>query len=435
MTHYFDHAATTPVRPAAVRVWQEQASRVGNPAAIHGAGRAARRVVEESRETIGQILGVDPATVLFTSGGTEADNLAVLGIARARRRADPRRRLVLVSPIEHPAVLEAARGLVREGFTVEEMPLTERGWVNPAATADLMRLRAGELALVSLMAVNNETGVLQPAARLAEVARRELGVPFHCDLVQSQGWGPDQTPPLHGCANLPEGFGPPAPGDCVGSYSAHKLGGPMGIGALVVPRGTALEPIGFGGGQEARLRSGTQPVALIGAFAQALREAWEERSAEGERLVALSQRLDQILASVGARIVGADGPRTPAITYALFPGCLGQDLVTLLDARGVFVSVGSACAAGVPQPSHVLLAMGLSEDEARSGLRFSLGWTSSDEDLDALAALLPEAVERAGGAPASGGSRRVEGSAGVRVPPRSEAPGRSGGPQESGGSR
>ncbi len=382
VSHYFDHAATTAIRPAAVAAWQESAALTGNSAASHAAGRAARRVLEESREQILACLGASAAThLVFTSGGTEADNLAIIGLARAQRRADPKRTTVLISPIEHHAVLDAARSLAGEGFTVLEMPLTDRGVVNAAATADLMRLHAGDLAVASLMAVNNETGLVQPAARLAAVAHDELGVPFHCDMVQAHGLGPDL-----------------ADNTCTAAFTAHKLGGPMGVGALTLPRGTTLDPISFGAGQEARLRSGTVPVALIAAFAAALSHTVAEHEAEQTRLTALSARLATILSSVAAEVVGpvdARTARTEAITYALFPGCSAQDLVVLLDSHQIFVSTGSACTAGVPQPSHVLLAMGYTEDQARSGLRFSLGWTTTDADLDALAATLPAAVNQA----------------------------------------
>ncbi len=381
MSHYFDHAATTALRPAAGAAWQKYAAWTGNSAAIHGAGQAARRVVEESRETILTALdaagGAKPQ-LIFTSGGTEANNLAVLGLARAARRADRRRTTVLVSPIEHHGVLDAARHLTGEGFTLLEMPLTERGVVNAAATADLMRLHAADLALASLMAVNNETGLIQPAAQLARVAAEELGVAFHCDMVQAHGQGPDL-----------------AAGGCAAAFAAHKVGGPLGVGALVLPRGLRPEPISFGAGQEARLRSGTLPVPLIAAYAAALSEAAAHQRAEELRLEGLSARLAGVLTAAGGQIVGATAPRTPAITYALFPGCAAQDLIVLLDAQRIFVSTGSACTAGVPQPSHVLLAMGHTEAEARTGLRFSLGWNSTEADLDALEAGLGPAVERA----------------------------------------
>jgi cysteine desulfurase len=378
VSHYFDHAATTPIRPAAVEAWLHAAEQTGNAAAIHGAGRAARRIVEEARERIGEALGTPASTIIFTSGGTEADNLAILGVARARRQADPARNLLLISPIEHHGVRDAACHLLSEGFSIHEMPLTDRGVVNAAATADAMRLHADELALASLMAVNNETGVIQPAQRLAAVAHDELGLPFHCDMVQAHGQGPSL-----------------ADGQCTAALASHKLGGPMGVGALIVPRGTPLQPTTYGGGQESRLRSGTVPVALVAGFAAAVVEARRTQDAETARLQALSRRLEDILIQAGGTIIADKAPRSTQITFALFPGCLGQDLVVLLDAHDIFVSTGAACTAGVPHPSPVLLAMGCSEAEAMTGLRFSLGWTSTEADLDALSHTLADAIEKA----------------------------------------
>jgi len=374
VSHYFDHAATTPLRSPALAVWQEYARMTGNPSSIHGAGRAGRRGVEEARETIAEAYGVDPPEVIFTSGGTEADNLAVLGIARARRVADPGRDTVLVSPIEHHAVLEAAYHLVSEGFTVLAMPVGHDGVVDADATADLVRAHADDLALISLMRVNNETGVIQPLESLGALAD-QYSIPFHVDAVQ--------------------GFGPTPGHPAAVALSAHKTGGPMGVGALLLRRGTPVSPIGFGGGQEARLRSGTIPVPLVQGFAAAVRETAAGYAGEQHRLAELSDRLQSILTGAGAEIVGAGVPRSPAITYALFPSCNGQDLVMILDRQGIEVSTGSACTAGVPQPSHVLEALGYSEQQALTGLRFSLGWTTTDADLDALAAALPTAVTQA----------------------------------------
>jgi cysteine desulfurase len=373
--HYFDHAATTPMRDAALTAWETNARRLGNPSAIHGAGREARSVVEEARETVADAWSIPPSTIIWTSGGTESDNLGIIGVARARRRKNPAATQVMVSPIEHHGVLDAAASLTSEGFTVIQMPLTEAGIVNYPATADLMRVHADTLAVVALMAVNNETGIIQPADRLAEVAHTELGVPFHCDAVQAHGLGPALSLQT-----------------CTAAFSAHKIGGPLGAGALVIPPDTPIEAISFGAGQESRLRSGTVPVPLVASFAEAVRETTVTESVENQRIDGLAARLESILTSVGAQIIGQNLARVGAIRYALFPGCSGQDLVVLLDARGIHVSTGSACTAGVPQPSHVLLAMGHSQDEANSGLRFSMGWTTTHDDLDALQAALPEVV-------------------------------------------
>jgi len=378
MSHYFDHAATTPMRPSAIAAWTDVASHVGNPSAIHGAGRAARKVVEESRETIAAEFGVDPGDIIFTSGGTEADNMAVLGIARARRAHDPGLSTVLVSPIEHHAVLDAAYGLVDEGFTVLEMPVNETGVVDVDATRDLVDAHADQIALATCMWVNNEIGTIQPVEQLTTIMA-EHSIPYHCDAVQA-GWVTPANPtPFSRAVSF--------------SLSAHKIGGPMGIGALILPRDVPIQPIGFGGGQERKLRSGTVPVPLVASFAEAVREASRNHVPELARLNNLSTRLESILTSVDADIIG--NSRTPAITFALFPGCSSQDLLVLLDQQDIFVSTGSACTAGVVQPSHVLLALGRSSEEALTGLRFSLGWSTTEKDLDALATVLPLVVARA----------------------------------------
>ncbi|MCL2736564.1 MAG: cysteine desulfurase [Propionibacteriaceae bacterium] len=375
MSHYFDHAATTVMRPAAIQAWVDHAQQWGNPSSIHGAGRQARKVVEDSRDTIADLLGVDPFDLVFTSGGTEADNLAVLGVARARKAADPARTVILISPTEHHAVLDPALSLVEEGFTILEGPVDADGLVDLDAWAALIGEHRRRLALVACMWVNNEVGTIQPVAALADLCAAE-SIPFHCDAVQAHlVW---EDPPSSTTLAL----------------SAHKFGGPMGIGALVVPRTLSVSPTSFGGGQERKLRSGTVPVPLIASFAQAMVAARQDRDRDLARLTEVSRRVESVLTSAGAQIVGQGAPRTPAITYALFPGCANQDLIVLLDAAEVHVSTGSACAAGIPQPSHVLCALGSSDAEARTGLRFSLGWTTTQEDVDALASVLPAAVDR-----------------------------------------
>ncbi|MCL2471358.1 MAG: cysteine desulfurase, partial [Propionibacteriaceae bacterium] len=333
-------------------------------------------VVEDSRETMAEALQINPGDLIFTSGGTEADNMAILGIARARRAADPRRTMVLTSPIEHHAVMDSVHHLVKEGFTVVDMPVTDDAIIDLERTCALIGESADCLALVTCLWVNNEIGTVQPVADLAEACHRE-SIPFHSDAVQAH--------------LLPTSL--PAPASL--AWSAHKLGGPMGIGALVLPRTTGLDPISFGGGQERKLRSGTLAVPLIAAFADAVLLSQQEREAESARLSVLAASLELILRGTGAEILGTPAHRSPAITYALFPGCSAQDLVVLLDEHGIDVSPGSACTAGIPQPSQVLLALGLTEEQALSGLRFSLGWTTTADDLDALGTALPQAVARA----------------------------------------
>ncbi|MDR0488465.1 MAG: cysteine desulfurase [Propionibacteriaceae bacterium] len=426
--NYLDHAATTPIRESAADAWANHSQIVGNPSSIHGAGREARRIVEDSRETIAEILGVHPTDVIFTSGGTEANNMAILGMARAQREDNPNRNQILVSPVEHHSVLDAAYWLVNDGFSVLDLVVRSDGSVDYDSTTDLVDRHHSSLALGSCMWVNNEIGTITDIPSIGDLFGSR-SIPFHCDAIQAGSLL------VHG-SRCPGSF----------SISAHKVGGPMGIGALILPRGTKLTPISFGGGQEKKLRSGTIPVALVAGFAQALVEARTQAEVEYSRITHLATRLRQILLDVGAQVVpnhGDTGPQIPfamgvdakdcelrsgfgatggtqlhncgkvteesgsfwekkehgshhsSITYALFEGCRGQDLVQLLDAQGIFVSTGAACTAGIPQPSHVLLALGYTEVQALTGLRFSLGWPTTDEDLDALADGLPKALTQA----------------------------------------
>ncbi|PKW25974.1 cysteine desulfurase family protein [Phycicoccus duodecadis] len=387
MTHYLDHAATTPMLPAAVEAYVGTAGRVGNASSLHTAGRAARKTVEESRERIAAALGCRPSEVVFTSGGTEADNLAVKGAVEARRSADPARARILASAIEHHAVLDPVDFLVEHrGASVTWLASDRCGHIAPEVLAAALAEHPGEAALVSVMWANNEVGTVQPVAELAALAR-EHGVPFHTDAVQA-------------VAHLPVHF--EASGADLMSVSAHKVGGPVGVGALVARRDAALVPQLHGGGQERQVRSGTLDVAGVHAFAVALDETVGMRDVEAKRVLALRDRLLEgaLALGLGITVSGCWTPgdatrRLPANAHLLVPGCEGDSLLYLLDAAGVECSTGSACQAGVPQPSHVLLAMGHPEAEARGALRLSLGHTSTDADVDAALAALPGVVERA----------------------------------------
>lgn len=378
MPAYLDHAATTPMRAAAVAAVREQLGRVGNASSLHAAGRAARRVVEESRERIAGVFGAAPAEVVFTSGGTESDNLAVKGLYWARRRADGRRRRVIASAVEHHAVLDTVSWLAgAQGAEATWLPVDGRGVVAPEALRDA--LAAGpEAAAVSVMWANNETGAIQPIAELAEIAH-SCGVPFHTDAVQAAGVAPVAFSGVDAM-----------------TITAHKLGGPVGVGALLLRRDATVEPVLHGGGQERDVRSGTLDVAGIAGFAAAVEEAAREREATATRLAALR---DELVAGVRRAVpdvvVSAeDADRLPGIAHLAFPGCEGDALLMLLDAAGVECSTGSACSAGVARPSHVLEAMGIGE-LARGSLRFSLGHTSTRADVDAAVAAIGPAVERA----------------------------------------
>ena len=381
---YLDHAATTSMLPEALEAMTEELGQLGNPSSLHNAGRRARRVVEESREQIAAAYGARPSEVVFTSGGTEADNLAVKGLYWARRAADPRREQGLTTAIEHHAVLDCVGWLHdHQAASVGWVPLDETGLARPAALREAIEADPGVIALISVMWANNEVGTIQPVGELAEVAR-EYQIPFHSDAVQAAGQLPVSLAQT-GAAAL--------------TITAHKLGGPVGVGALLLTRGTDLVPVLHGGGQERDVRSGTLDAPAIRAFAVAVQIATERRSEEAKRLAALRDDLiAQVLAAVPDAVLNGARPgpgRLPGNAHFSFPGCEGDALLMLLDAKGIACSTGSACTAGVAQPSHVLLAMGADEARARGSLRFSLGHSSSQTDVDALGAVIGEAVERA----------------------------------------
>lgn len=379
---YLDHAATTPMHPAAVEAMVAELGRTGNASSLHGPGRLARRTVEESRESLAAGLGARPSDVILTSGGTEADNLAIKGLFWARHSADPRRRRVLVSAVEHHAVLDPARWLERQGAELVLIPVDSRGVLDLAALAEEIDHHAAEIAAISVMWANNEIGTIEPVAAVVAAAEPH-GIPVHADAVQA-------------AAHLEVDFA--ASGLDALTVSAHKLGGPTGIGALLARRGLGLEPVLHGGGQERGVRSGTLDVPATRSFAVALEHAVADRPAEAARLASLRDRLLEgvVRAVPGAVIRGPLGPaRLPGNAHLTFPGCEGDSLIYLLDSAGIACSTGSACQAGVPQASHVLLACGIDGSTARGALRFSLGRTSTIADVDALVDVLPEVVDRA----------------------------------------
>ncbi|HEY5359679.1 MAG TPA: cysteine desulfurase family protein [Streptosporangiaceae bacterium] len=381
---YLDHAATSLMLPGALAAMTEELSQLGNPSSLHNAGRRARRVVEEAREQIAAAYQARPSEVVFTSGGTEADNLAVKGLFWARRAADPARSRVLVTETEHHAVLDSVHWLAdHEGASVDWMPVSPTGRLSPAQLREAIERDPASVALTSVMWANNEVGTVQPIADLAEVAR-DYQIPFHSDAVQAAG-------------QLPVGLA--SSGATALTITAHKLGGPVGVGALLLARGTDAVPVLHGGGQERDVRSGTLDAPAIRAFAVAVTIACERRADEAKRLAALRDDLiDQVMAAVPDATLNGEPPgpgRLPGNAHFSFPGCEGDALLMLLDARDIACSTGSACTAGVAQPSHVLLAMGADEARARGSLRFSLGYSTTQADVDALGAVIGEVVERA----------------------------------------
>ncbi|CAN5404075.1 cysteine desulfurase family protein [soil metagenome] len=387
MSVYLDHAATTPVLPEVIDVVAATMRDVGNASSLHTGGRAARRVVEESRESIAADLAVRPSEVVFTSGGTESDNMAVKGTLWRQVAAQPERRRLIISAIEHHAVLDPVEYLVTTGQAeVTWLMPDSSGVVSPRVLREALAESADTAALVSVMWANNETGVVQPICELATMAR-EVGVPLHTDAVQAVG-------------HLPLDLGS-CRADLI-TMTGHKLGGPLGVGVLIAGRDQAPVPLTHGGGQERQLRSGTLDVPGIAGLAVAVRYAVARREGESARLVGLRDRLiegamaiDPSITVNGAWTPGDGERRLPGNAHLRVPDCDGDSLLYLLDAAGVQCSTGSACQAGVPQPSHVLLAMGLTEGEARGALRLSLGHTSTQADVDGFLAALPSAIDRA----------------------------------------
>lgn len=381
---YLDHAATTPMLPEAIAALSAVMGTVGNAASLHGSGRAARRRVEESREAVAHVLGAQPSEVIFTGGGTESDNLAIKGIFWARRAADPARRRLLVSAVEHHAVIDAAQWLVEhEGAVVSWLPVDEYGRVRPETLRAVLAEYAAETALVSIMWANNEVGTISAVDELAAIAH-EHGVPMHTDAVQAVG-------------QLLVHFG--ASGVDALTLTGHKFGGPFGAGALLLRREVECMPLLHGGGHERDVRSGSpDAVALVG-LAAAAEVVGDTLDARAAHLAALRDQLVAGVRDVVPDVVLNGDPtpagRLPGNAHFTFPGCEGDSLLMLLDARGIECATGSACTSGVAQPSHVLLAMGADPRSARGSLRLSLGHTSTAHDVAAFVEAIGPVVDRA----------------------------------------
>jgi cysteine desulfurase len=384
---YLDHAATTPMLPEVIDAITASmqacgTGAVGNPSSVHTSGRQARRIIEESRERLAGALDARPSEVVFTSGGTEADNLAVKGIYLARRSADPARRKLLVSAVEHHAVLDSADWLVaHEDAELVLLPVDSHGVVQPATLAAALAEDPAAVALVSVMWANNEVGSIQPISELAGIARG-YGIPFHTDAVQAVG-ALDVSFARSGADAM--------------TVTAHKIGGPYGAGALLLGRGVDCLPVLHGGGQERDVRSGTLDTPGAVGFSVAAELAVARRAELAPRLAALRDRLvSGVLEAVPDAVLnGHPTHRLPGNAHLSFPGCEGDSLLMLLDARGIECSTGSACSAGVAQPSHVLLAMGADPQRARGALRLSLGHTSTEADVRTVLEAIGPVVERA----------------------------------------
>jgi cysteine desulfurase len=393
MATYLDHAASTPLRPEARDAWLAASELVGNASSVHGAGQALRRLLEESRERIAATLGCDPIEVVFTSGGTESVNLAIQGLWHARAE---RRDTIVLPDGEHHASLD----------TVAWLAKTQRAEVRPVALladgridADAFGGAVPDAALATALFANNEVGTINAVAGLASVAA-DAEVPLHLDAVGAVAHLPIDFATLRGGHREAAGL-------VALSISGHKVGAPVGTGALVVSRHARLEALLHGGGQQRGLRSGTQDVAGAAALAVALERTTADRDIEAPRLTALAERLRAGIRSIvpDAAFLGAEADRLPGHVHVLFPGVLGETLLFLLDQRQVHVSTGSACQAGVTEPSHVVLALGRDERDARSVLRITLGRTTSPADVERLLEALPDAYARAAASSARGAAR------------------------------
>lgn len=383
---YLDHAATTPMLPEALAAVSTAMAHPGNASSLHASGRRARATVEEGREALAAALGARPSDVVFTAGGTEADNLALKGLFWARRDEDPRRTRVLTSAVEHHAVLDTVAWLAaHEGAEVELLDVDAYGRVHPDSLREALARDPDRVALVSVMWANNEIGTVQPIGELVECARA-AGVPMHTDAVAAVG-------------ALPVSFA--ASGLAALSVTAHKLGGPVGVGALLLDRSASPVPLLHGGGQERDVRSGTLNVAGVAGFAAACSAMVADQDERAARLAGLREALvTGILAEVPGAVVNGDPSpgaehRLPGLAHLSFPGCDGDALLMLLDARGIECSTGSACSAGVPEPSHVVLATGAPPELAAASLRFSLGHDSRPADVEAVVEAIGPVVQRA----------------------------------------
>ena len=390
MPVYLDHAATSPIRPSVLARYTQALAQIGNPASVHAFGQSARQLLEEAREQIAQNIDCDRSEVVFTSGGTESDNLAVKGLYWQRHAENRNRTLIISSSAEHAAVLDSVNWLVSEqGAEAYFVPMDNNGVLDLADLERVLNERADQVALVSLMWANNEIGVVHPIKKITALAAK-FGIPVHSDAIAALG-------------HIPVNF--KDSGLSAMTITGHKLGSPVGVGALILSRKQKITPVVHGGGQERNLRSGTPDAASADAFALAVKEAVSEQ----ENLSLLHAKLSaKLIAGVKAvapdvKVSSENVERLSNNVHFRFPGCLGDSLLFLMDLNGVSISTGSACAAGVSSPSHVVLSLGADADEAMGTMRITFGHNSSDSDVEAFLEAFPKAYE---GAKKAGLTRR-----------------------------
>lgn len=390
MPVYLDHAATSPIRPTVLAHYTKALAQVGNPASVHSFGQSARQMLEEAREQIALSIGCDRNEVIFTSGGTESDNLAVKGLYWHAHAKDRNRTLIITSRAEHAAVLDAVNWLVSEqGAEVHFVPLDENGILDLANLAQVLEQRSEQIAFVSLMWANNEIGVVNPISKITALANK-YSIPVHADAIAALG-------------HIPVNF--KQSGLSAMTITGHKLGSPVGIGALILARSQKLTPVVHGGGQERNLRSGTPDAAAASAFALAVSESVANQEQLASNHQELATRLIAGVKAIAPEVIvsAQSAPRLSNNVHFRFPGCLGDSLLFLMDVNGVSISTGSACAAGVSSPSHVVLALGATADEAMSTMRITFGHNSNEQDVTAFLEAFPKAYQ---GAKKAGLTRR-----------------------------
>ena len=390
MPVYLDHAATSPIRPRVSAHYSKVLGRVGNAASVHSFGQGSRQMLEEAREMIAASIGCDRNEVIFTSGGTESDNLALKGLYWRRHGQDRNRTLIVTSSAEHAAVLDSVNWLVTEqGAEAHFVSMNDDGVLDLEELSDVLEKRSDQIALVSLMWANNEIGVVHPIKKITKLARAHA-LPVHSDAIAALG-------------HIPVNFS--ASGLSAMTITGHKVGSPVGVGALILARSEKLTPVFHGGGQERNLRSGTPDAAAASAMALAVKEAVEEQAQLEILHAKLSARLVAGVREVAPEVKFSSehAPRLANNVHFRFPGCLGDSLLYLMDVNGVSVSTGAACSAGVSGPSHVVLSLGANSDEAMGTMRITFGYNSSEADVDAFLEAFPKAYE---GAKKAGLTRR-----------------------------
>ena len=384
MAIYLDHAATAPINDAAITALNNQMRKVGNASSVHNPGREVRKDVEDARHKLSELIGANPSEVIFTGSGTEANNLAIKGFFWQA----PERNVIVTSAFEHHAILDPVEWLVEhEGAEHILIPITKAGVIDLDFLRNIVATRGGEIAVISVMHSNNELGSIQPIAEVVKIAN---GIPVHTDAVQSFG---------------KVEFNFAALGVTAATISAHKVGGPLGVAALILQRGLDLTPILHGGGQEREIRSGTLNAPAIVAFSAAAEFAIANLATNFKKIRELRDYFISGLKKCvpDVSINSISDPALPGVVNATFPGTESDALLLLLDTEGISASAGSACSAGVPRPSHVLVALGLSETDADASLRISIGTTNTKEEIDQVLLVMPSVVERARNAFVVGG--------------------------------